>query len=171
MSRVRYRSAWVVLSVLWLVLTCCATPVVSWTVWETARASRAAAGPAEAVHRVIGGLGEWADPELARVTVYLADDELRSQLIETRRKLASHGAGYELALSNLREAQTANGVTVTVDVAIVSAVPDESRILFMQTQDEEWVFDTINDRGLLSPGWKVSAMRIPDICTVYYTSC
>lgn len=166
------RRVWIALSVLWLAAIGCCLSVASCTVWAPGQAGRT---PAEAVRAVLNSLYPYHDPELTRVVVYLADDDeddLRQRLREAREQLSSQGTGYELAVRNFREAQTPDGATVTVDVAIVSLLPGPPQ-LFMQTQSEVWTFDTINDRGpfTLSHGWKVSAVRIPDICTVYYTSC
>ena len=128
--------------------------------------------PAAAVYAVLGSLDGFHDPELTKVVVFLADGpegDLRRQLLETRRKLASEGTGYHLSIANLRQRETTTGVTVTVDVSIVYDVP--GTLMFMESQKAEWTIDTVHDRALtLSPGWKVASLRIPDICTVY-TRC
>ena len=141
--------------------------------WETARVSRAGATPAAAVYAVLGSLDGFSDPELTKVVVFLADgpeEDLRRQLLETRRKLASEGTGYQLDIANLRQQETTTGVTVTVDVSIMYDVP--GTLMFMESQKAEWTIDTVHERAplTLSPGWKVTSLRIPDVCTVY-TRC
>ena len=157
---------------MWVAAVGCCVSAASCTMWAPGRAGRT---PAEAVRGVFASLSQHYDPELTKVVVFLADDDeegLLRQLRETRQKLASQGSAYQLSVTNLREAETAAGVTVTIDVAIMTDVPGD-RVLFLQTQDEVWTFDTIDDRGpfTLSRGWKVAAVRIPDICVVYLSTC
>jgi hypothetical protein len=152
-------------------------PIAGWVAWATLRASHAADTPTHAATAVLDSLDQYYDEDLTRVLNYLDDDhqdQLRTQLADVRRKLASDGNGYTLEISDEHETQTDRGVTVTLEVAIVTNVTDAGvGVTAMRTQDEAWTFDTINDQALftITKGWKVTAMRIPDICTVYYTHC
>jgi hypothetical protein len=167
---------WIPLCAVVLAVTCCALPLAGWAVVTTIRASQAADTPTRAANAVIDSLDEYYDENLTRVLTYLADgpsDELRTELVDVRRKLSSEGTSYRLVISATRETQADDGVTVTIDVAIVSDIGTNGRALFIRTQDEPWTFHTVNDQGLfsLTKGWKVDAMEIPDICTVYYEHC
>jgi len=169
---------WIPLSLAVLAVTCCALPLAGWAVVSTIRASQAADTPTRAATALINSLDEYYDEKLTLVLTYLADgheDDLRAELFDVRRKLASDGSGYRLVISGTHEdpAQAQEGVTVTIDVAIVLDVGTNGRILSARSQDETWTFHTINDQGLFSlvKGWKVASMQIPDICTVYYTHC
>jgi hypothetical protein len=152
-------------------------PIAGWVAWATLRASHAADSPTHAATAVLDSLDQYYDEDLTRVLNYLDDDhrdQLRTELAEVRRKLASDGNGYTLEISDEHEAQTDHGATVTLEVAIVTNVTDAGvGVTAMRTQDEAWTFDTINDQGLftITKGWKVTTMQIPDICTVYYTHC
>jgi hypothetical protein len=100
-------------------------------------------------------------------------EQLLAQLAEVRRRLASKATNdYRLAIGELRQAETPEGVEVTADVAIVTTVTNEDQPLFLHSDAAPWTFQVITIKGSSpSKGWKVTAIEIPDICATYYTDC